>query len=129
MSRAQILLRSKAGCARAWRWMQLAPKGTRLEFKGPRRSLAQNDRMWLMLTEIARHDWKGQRYSTEAWKDFFMHALRGSRWMPGEDGDMVPIGRSTSDLSKEEFGDLLELIEAFCARQEIALPWHDEVAA
>lgn len=128
MSRASILLQAKTDFERAQRWLALAPKGTRLEFKAPKRSLPQNDRLWLMLTEVARHDWNGKRYSATDWKDYFMHALRGSRWMPGEDGDMVPIGRSTSDLSVDEFGDLMQLIEAFCARQEIRLPW-DEVAA
>lgn len=52
-----------------------------------------------------------------------MHAYRGEKWMPFEDGGMVPIGRSTSDLGKDEFGDLMALVEAFCARQNIGLPW------
>ncbi len=100
-----------------------APAGTRLEFKAPKRSLPQNDRMWLILSKVAKLDWRGQHYSETEWKDYFMHAYRGEKWMPAEDGGMVPIGRSTSDLSKTEFGELMELMEAFCARQNINLPW------
>ncbi len=100
-----------------------APPGTRLEFKPPKRSIPQNERMWLILTAISKLEWHGQRYTPEEWKDYMMHAYRGEKWMPAEDGGMVPIGRSTSDLSKQEFGELMELMESFCARQNISLPW------
>jgi hypothetical protein len=129
MGRALVTLYHKHDIERAMRWVANAPKGTRLEFKAPKRTIPQNARLWLMLTAISRLDWHGHRYSPEAWKDYFMHALSGSRWMPGEDGGMVPIGRSTSNLSVDEFGDLMTLIEAFCARQGVALPWDDEAAA
>jgi len=123
MTRQIVTLISKADRARAWDRINGAAIGTRLEFKDPRRSLPQNDRLWLMLSKIAKMEWRGERYTESEWKDFFMSAYRGEKWMPDEDGRMVVIGRSTSDLSKQEFGELLELIEAFCARQNINLPW------
>ncbi len=100
-----------------------AAKGTRVEFKAPKRSTPQNERMWLILTAISKLEWHGQRYTPMEWKDYMMHAYRGEKWMPAEDGGMVPIGRSTSDLSKHEFGELMELMESFCARHGINLPW------
>jgi NinB protein len=129
MGRAMVLLKSDDDKARAIDWCRRAPAGTRIEFRGPRRSTPQNDRLWLMLDTVSKLEWHGQRYTPEEWKDYFMHAYRGEKWMPAEDGGMVPIGRSTSQLAKDEFGELMELIEAFCARQNIKLPWHDQAQA
>lgn len=57
----------------------------------------------------------------EAWKDYFMHMYQGAVWMPHEDGGMVPVGRSTSRLSKVEHSELTALIEAFAARHNVDL--------
>jgi hypothetical protein len=129
MSRALVVLDHMAARKRASHWAYVAPPGTRVEFKAPKRSLDQNSRMWLILTAISRLDWHGQRYTPAEWKDYFMHAYRGHRWMPAEEGGMVPIGRSTSELSTEEHGELMTLMEAFCARQDVRLPWDEESAA
>ena len=125
MSRAALVLSSNDIRKRAIDWIQKAPFGTRVEYKAPKRSIPQNDRLWLILTAVSKLDWRGQKYSPADWKDYFMHAYRGEKWMPAEDGGMVPIGRSSSDLSKHEFGELMELIQAFCARQNIKLPWDE----
>jgi len=130
MTRALLVLNSADTRQKAASWVAKAPAGTRVEFRGPKRSLDQNERLWLCLSVVARRAvWHGQRYTPEDWKDYFMHAYRGGKWMPSEDGGMVPIGRSTSNLSKQEFGELLTLIEAFCARNDVTLPWDPEVAA
>ncbi len=123
MSRHLVTLWNDGDVGKALICLKNAPKGTRLEFKAPKRSIPQNERMWLILTAISKLEWHGQRYTSEEWKDYMMHAYRGEKWMPAEDGGMVPIGRSTSDLSKHEFGELMTLMEAFCARQNINLPW------
>ena len=129
MSRALVTLWRREDRERAHRWIDGVPNGTRVEFKEAKRSTDQNSRMWLILTNVASALlWHGQRYAPEDWKDYFMHAYRGHRWMPAEEGGMVPIGRSTSDLSKEEHGELMELMEAFCARNGVALPWDKEAA-
>lgn len=117
---ALLVLWNEAMKAKAKEWIDKAPKDTRITFKGPKRTIPQNDRLWVLLTIVADNlVWHGQKYTPEEWKDYFMHALRGEKWMPFEDGGMIPIGRSTSALSKEEHGDLQTLIEAFCARQGI----------
>ncbi len=123
MSRHLLTLYTDEDRKRARTYVNSAPTKTRVEFKAPARSKEQNDRMWLILTAISKLEWHGQRYTPEEWKDYMMHAYRGEKWMPAEDGGMVPIGRSTSDLSKHEFGELMELMESFCARQGINLPW------
>ncbi len=123
MTRQLVTIYSEEDRKRAMTCIRQAPVATRLEFKAPKRSIPQNERMWLILTAISKIEWRGQRYTPEEWKDYMMHAYRGEKWMPAEDGGMVPIGRSTSDLSKQEFGELMEIMEAFCARHNINLPW------
>lgn len=119
MSRAELVLKDAATRAIAKAWVAGAKTGSRVSFKGPRRSNDQNALLWLWLTAIAvQLRWHGGKYTPDDWKDYFMHALRREqRWMPDENGDFtVPIGMSTSDLSTEEFSDLLEVILAFAAR-------------
>lgn len=128
MGRALIVINGKAARDKAMAWLTKAPINTRVEFKSARRSIPQNDRMWAMLTDIsAQLEWHGQKYLPDDWKDYFMHALRRMRWMPDEDGGMVPVGMRTSDLGKDEMGDLMTLMEAFGARHGVS--FHDQAEA
>lgn len=120
MSRALLILANDKVRERAAHWIKIAPVGTRVTFQAPRRSLDQNSKLWASLTDIATQlVWHGQRYSPEDWKDLLMASLRQARWMPAEDGGMVPIGMRTSDLSKGEMSDLLEIIMAFGANHGV----------
>lgn len=123
MSRALVVLYGRHDREKAAGWVSRAPVGSRVEFKGPARSLDQNSTMWLWLTALAtKLDWHGQKYSPDDWKDYLMHSFKRARWMPDEDGGMVPIGMRTSDLSKEEMSDFIELIIAFATRHGVTLP-------
>jgi hypothetical protein len=120
MTRALLILANDDVREKAARWIKAAPINTRVEFKQSQRSTEQNARMWAMLTDVATQlDWHGQHYSPDDWKDFFMHSLRQARWMPAEDGGMIPIGMRTSDLSKGEMGDLMELMAVFGANHGV----------
>lgn len=122
MSRYLLTIRTEKDRAKAFDWLTRLPLGWRVEFKETKRTLPQNDRMWAMLTEISTQlTWHGHRYSPEDWKDYFMHALNGGRFMPSEDGGMIPIGRSTSKLGKQEHSLLTEIMEAFAARHGVVL--------
>lgn len=122
MSRASLILESQAVRQRAHLWVEKAPVNTRLEFKAPKRSVPQNDRMWAMLTDVARQvPWHGLRLSADDWKLIFLDALkREVRMVPNLDGNgFVSLGRSSSDLSKSEMSDLMELIAAFGAEHGV----------
>ena len=120
MTRALLTLRTIIDRDRACKWARQAPVGTRLEFKAPRRTLAQNDKLWGMLTDISRQIvWHGQKLTPEDWKDVFMAALRKAKMVPGIDGGFVPIGIRTSDLSKEEMSELFALMDAFAAQHGV----------
>jgi hypothetical protein len=132
MTRAVVVITSRAMRERAAGWVEKAPAGTRIEFKAPRRTLPQNDRMWAMLTDIAKQvKWHGLRLSADDWKLIFLEALkREMRMVPNLDGDgFVNLGRSSSDLSKGEMGDLMELIEMFGAKHEVRFGGKEEAAA
>ena len=129
MTQALITVRSSADRERAARLASQVPPGTRIAFKAAKRSLPQNDKLWAMLTDISRQvDWYGQKLTPDDWKIIFTASLRKANVLPGIDsGTLVPLGMSTSSMSKAEFGDLLDLIHAFAAERGVDL--QDEAAA
>lgn len=130
MSRALISVRTDADRERASKWASQAPAGTRIEFKQPKRSLPQNDRMWAMLTDIAsQKEHAGRKYSPDQWKILFMHACgREVQFIPALDNStFIPWGQSSSDLSKSEMTDLIECMFAWGADNGVT--FHDQVFA
>lgn len=130
MGRAVLILNRRADRAKAFDWIGRAPAGTVVEFRTSKRTTPQNARMWAMLTAISDQlTWHGAKYPPEDWKDYFMHSLSGARFMPHEEGGMIPIGRRTSKLTKSEHSDLTALIEAFAAAHGVDLGGPEAVAA
>ncbi len=129
MSRALVTIHSDNDRDRVVRWATQAAAGTRVEFKKAQRTLSQNDLLWARLTDISRQvEWHGERLTPQDWKDVFTAAIRVSRVVPGIDpGTFVVLGMRTSDMSKEEMGELLDLIDAFAAERGVVLS--DTVAA
>jgi hypothetical protein len=122
MGRALLTIYGPADRAKATHWIAKAPEGTRVEFKASKRTIPQNDRMWAMLTDLAQQlPWHGIKLTPEDWKLVFLDALkREVRMVPNLDGNgFVNLGRSSSDLSKEEMTDLIELIFEFGARHNV----------
>lgn len=126
MSRAYLVLANESFKRRAIDWIMKAPLDTRVEFKGPKRTLPQNDRMWAMLTDLSvQLAWHGQRLIPDDWKLVMLDALRREtreqlRIVPNTDGTgFVNLSTSSSDLSKDEMTSLIELIFAFGARHGV----------
>jgi hypothetical protein len=126
MSRAFLILHSDAMKARAIEWISKAPKETRITFQKPRRTLDQNAKFWAMATDVATQvKWHGIRLSPEDWKLIFLDGLkRELRLVPNIDGTgFVNLGRSSSDLSKDEMAQMIELMFAFGAEHGVV--WSD----
>ena len=124
MPRAIVEIKGQADRNLIARWAldhQNVPAGTTVEFRAPRRSLDQNALMWSLLGQISKQvDWYGQKLSSEDWKDVLTASLRRTRVVPGIDaGTFVPLGMRTSQMTKEEISDLLELIYAFGAERGV----------
>jgi len=91
-----------------------------LEVKPETRSLAQNSRLWAMLTDISRQvDWYGNKLTPEEWKDVFSAALKKQKVVPGLDGGFVVCGQRTSRMTKSEMSDLQELMSAFGSERAV----------
>ena len=121
MTRAVVQIKSQADRNLIERWAHSVPEGTTVEFRAPRRSNDQNAMMWSLLTQLSKQvDWYGQKLSSEDWKDVLSASLRRTRVVPGiEAGTFVPLGMRTSQMTKEELSDLLELIVAFGAERGV----------
>lgn len=121
---ALLVLAGRTEREKAHRWIDAAPVNARVTFAKPKRSLAQNDRLWAHLTDIAaQRKWHGQTLSTDDWKLLFMSALKQEmRLVPNLDGNgFVQLGRSSSALDREEMAGLITIIEAWAAREGVTL--------
>lgn len=122
MTRAVVVITSRAMRERVATWAEQAPAGTRVEFKAPKRTLPQNDRLWAMLTDVAQQSLNaGRKYTPDQWKVLFMHACgREVQFIPALDGSgFIPWGQSSSDLSKGEMTELIEFIFAWGAQNGV----------
>lgn len=116
MTRYVMTLRSNDDRRRACKYVNAAPYGARVEFKAAKRSLDQNAKFWALLTDIAEQvKWHGVRLRPDDFRLIFLDALkREMRVVPNLGGDgFVNLGRSSSDLTKEEMSDLITLIIAW----------------
>lgn len=130
MSRVEVVLRTPADRKKVCTWAMNVDAGTRITFKEAKRSTDQNSLMWTLLSRIAREvPYHGLRLSPDDYKLLFLDALkREVRMVPNLDSTgFTSLGRSSSDLSKAEFSDLIELIYKFGAEHGVA--FGDEVAA
>jgi hypothetical protein len=121
MARALVILNTVADREKAVTWVNKAPARTRVEFKAAKRTLPQNDRMWAMLTDISvQVEWHGSKLSPDDWKLIFLDALkREARATINLDGNgFVNLTRS-SDLSKDEMSDMIELMFKFGAEHNV----------
>jgi hypothetical protein len=116
--RRVITIRNTMDRAKLHRWVDAAPVGFRVEFKQPTRSLEQNDRLWAMLSIIAKEARiNGIAYTPKQWKCIFMKAMGEEvEFLPTLNGtEFFPTGFRSSDLSVSEMSDLQTLIESFAA--------------
>ncbi len=117
---------------KASNWIAQAPVGTRVEFKRPQRTLPQNDKFWASLTDVAQQlTWHGVKLTPDDWKLVFLDALkREMRIVPNIDGTgFVNLGRSSSDLTRQEMTDVIEIIHEFGARNGVIFNEPEERAA
>ena len=131
-----IILRTRQDRGRAVRWIETAPDGTVVEFKQKGRSNDQNAAMWSILTQINRQRpvHNGVKMSAVLWKAIFLQALGAELVMLPtlEGGGLFPFGHRSSKLTKDEMSNLIELMLAWAATEELVIEHFDgpqEVAA
>ncbi|WP_442592496.1 recombination protein NinB [Parapusillimonas sp. JC17] len=96
-----------------------APEGYRCEIRPKTRTLAQNDLMWSVLTDISKQvefvvNGELVKVSPEEVKDILTASLkRETRMAMGIDGGMVLLGQRTSKMTVRQMTELIELAHAF----------------
>lgn len=97
-----------------------APVGNVVTIGEATRSNDQNSLLWPLLTCLANQIvWHGQKLTTDDWKNVMTSSLKKQRVVPGIDGGFVVMGISTSKMGKAEFSELVELIYAFGAQNNV----------
>lgn len=102
-----------------------APDGYRVEIREKTRSLEQNDLMWSRLTDIAKQvlfvvNGQATKLTPEEVKDIMSASLKKELKMAiGLHGEMVILGQRTSKMTVKEMSDLIELVQAFGAENDV----------
>lgn len=110
------------------RCIMVAPDGWMVTLKAAVRNLEQNAKMWAMLHDIEQQcEWHGIKLADEEWKDLFSAGLVKSKVVPNLDGTgFVILGQRTSQMTKSQMSDLIELIYAFGAERSVV--WSEQSA-
>ncbi len=105
----------------AHRLIDAAPDGYVCKVSPPKRTSEQNEKLWAMLSDVARAKPQGRVYPPEIWKCLFMsEAGFEARWEPSLDGKgVVHVGFRSSRLNKAQFSELIEAIYAFGAEHGV----------
>ncbi|MBF57717.1 MAG: hypothetical protein CME80_08365 [Halomonas sp.] len=117
--------------------LERAPVEVALRHREDKRSVSQNKKLWLMLSDVAKQvKWPVNGAMAllppEDWKDILSSGLDSEqRVAPGINGGFVMLGKRTSKMRKAEFAQLIELIYAFGSQNgvqwsEPALAIYDE---
>lgn len=114
MSGHTIILRGPDQRALAKRVIDLAPQDAVVTIRKATRSKEQNDRMWAMLTDVAKAQPDGRAMTPDMWKAAFMNALGHQvMFLDGLDGQPFPYGFRSSQLTKVQMSDLMEFMSAW----------------
>lgn len=105
-----------------------APEGWWVRIVPPKRSLDANARFHAMLNEIEKSGFthNARKFDTEDLKTLFVTAWmeetgRPSDVVMGFHGKPVQLRRSTTTFSPTEMGELMIIVEKFCAERGITL--------
>lgn len=100
-----------------------APHNALVRISEQKRTIPQNSKLWAMLSEVSRAMPEGRRHTPEVWKALFMNACGWEvQFEAGlEGGEPFPVGHRSSRLTKEQMGELIECIQAYCARHGVEL--------
>ena len=120
-TREAVVINTPADREKVVRWARGVSDGTIVEFRKSTRSHEQNAKMHAMLGEVSDQVvWYGQKLKVEDWKNMFTASLRKASVVPGIDpGTVVPLGIHTSTMTIDEMSNMIELIYAFGAQNNV----------
>lgn len=112
-----------------------APFGMQVVVSKPTRTKDQNRRCWLMIqaladakVEIGGHAWEPEDYYEILASSYLRQkGLETGRLVQGLEGEMLTLGRfRPSQFTTEQFGEFMEVIAHFMAKNGIELPPQDK---
>jgi hypothetical protein len=105
----------------AKRLIDKAPPCAVLNIREATRTIAQNDKMRSMLSDIARARPMGRVHPTEVWKCIFMETCGFKpSWVLSLDGDsVINTGYRSSRLGKSQMSDMIEAMYAYGAENGV----------
>lgn len=99
-----------------------APENAVATIAAARRSVEQNDKMWAMLAEVAAAKPQGRQHTPDQWKFIFMRSLGHEvEFLLDLDGNPFPYSLKSSRLTVGQMSDLIELIQAYAAQNDVEL--------
>lgn len=115
-----IILRGDLQRALAKRLIDQAPYDFVVKIGKAKRSDEQNDKMWAMIEDVMRARPEGREHTKEVWKCIFMNALgHETAFAVGLNNEIFPIGFRSSQLSKQQMSDLIEMIYAYGSKHDV----------
>lgn len=128
MSGHTIILSTDIQRMNARRLIDTAEPGSVFNIREAARTSAQNDKMWAMLTDIARAKPDGREHTPRQWKSIFMASCgHKPSFLPSLEGDdFLCEGYKSSRLTKAQMSDLIESMYEFGARKNVV--WSEPIA-
>ena len=91
-----------------------------IEVKREKRSLDQNSLAWSVFTDLSKQvDWYGNKLTPNEWKIMLTASMKQQKTLPGIHGGFVVVGASTSQMTKDEMGELITIAHAFGDEKEV----------
>jgi hypothetical protein len=117
----KVILAAEQHRQRAVDLVRKAPLGFVVTIAEQRRSNAQNDKMWAMLSEISVAKPQGRCWKPEQWKAAFMDACghQPTYQETLEGGSFICTGYRSSLLTVAQMRDIIECMNAYMAEHEI----------
>lgn len=128
MTRQVFILSHPTARQRAQQALQNAPEGHVITLAEPTRNLEQNAAQWPILQAFADClvwpvNGRMEKLTPDEWKDILTAAFKreSTRVAMGLDGGMVMLGARTSAMSKREFSEWLDFLNATATDRGIEL--------
>jgi len=113
-----------AGCEQSAQFLAVCLDEVELFSTDGLRTLAQNKKMWPMLTDLSTHVvLMGLKHKPEIWKHIITAAWKSQIFVHGIAGSLVVIPTSTSKMNKKEFSELIEQMYAYGSDEGV--PWSE----
>jgi hypothetical protein len=88
----------------------------------PTRSLSQNSFYWPCVQDISEQLMIGGKfYEPDVWHQHFKKTFLGVEFVDMPDGTVMETIKSTTKLTKRQFGDFCEQVLAFAAENDVRL--------